>query len=67
MIGAAVDFQAKVAKMRVELETRLLISPKPGVTPEVLAQRVCDGARGIGAGRAAWQARPFIRVSSAHG
>jgi len=46
MIGAAVDFQAKVADLLVELESRRLISLKSGVTPEALAQSLCDGARG---------------------
>ena len=32
--------------MLVELEARRLISLKPGVTPEALAQSLCDGARG---------------------
>ena len=46
MIDAAVDFQAKVADLLVELEARRLISLKSGVTPEALAQSLCDGARG---------------------
>ncbi|MBL6652861.1 MAG: TetR/AcrR family transcriptional regulator, partial [Reyranella sp.] len=46
MIGAAIDSQAKVAAMLVEMETRHLLVLKPGVTPEMLAQSLCDGARG---------------------
>ena len=46
MIGAAVDFQARVAELLAELEARRLIGLKPGVTREMLAQSLCDGARG---------------------
>jgi AcrR family transcriptional regulator len=60
MIGAAVDFQAKVADLLVELEARRLISLKPGVTPETLAQSLCDGARGTN------QALPPIPVDELH-
>jgi AcrR family transcriptional regulator len=60
MIGAAVDFQAKVADLLVELEARRAIALKPGVTPEVLAQSLCDGARGTN------QALPPIPVGELH-
>lgn len=60
MIGAAVDFQAKVSDLLVELEARRLISLKPGVTPETLAQSLCDGARGTN------QALPPIPVDELH-
>ena len=60
MIGAAVDFQAKVADLLVELEARHLISLKPGITPEVLAQSLCDGARGTN------QTLPPIPVDELH-
>ena len=60
MIGAAVDFQAKVAEMLVELETLRLIILKPGVTPEMLAQSLCDGARGTN------QALPPIPIEDLH-
>jgi AcrR family transcriptional regulator len=60
MIGAAVDFQAKVADLLVELEARRLIALKPGVTPETLAQSLCDGARGTN------QALPPIHVDELH-
>lgn len=46
MIGAAVDFQEKLADIVVELENRGLLRLKPGVTPAMLAQSLCDGARG---------------------
>ena len=46
MIEAAVDFQAKVAELLVEMEARRLIQLKPGVTTAALAQSLCDGARG---------------------
>jgi AcrR family transcriptional regulator len=60
MIGAAVDFQAKVADLLADLEARRLISLKPGVTPELLAQTLCDGARGTN------QALPPIPVDELH-
>ncbi len=60
MIGAAVDFQAKVADLLVELEARRLIVLKPGVTPETLAQSLCDGARGTN------QALPPIPIDELH-
>ena len=60
MINAAVDFQAKVADLLVELEARRLISLKSGVTPEVLAQSLCDGARGTN------QALPPIPIDELH-
>ncbi|WP_422002340.1 TetR family transcriptional regulator [Reyranella sp.] len=46
MVAAAVDFQARVAGLLVELEARRLLRLKPGVTPAALAQSLCDGARG---------------------
>jgi hypothetical protein len=55
MIGAAVD-----ADLLVELEARRAIALKPGVTPEVLAQSLCDGARGTN------QALPPIPVDELH-
>ena len=60
MIGAAVDFQAKVADLLVELEARRLISLKPGITHETLAQSLCDGARGTN------QALPPIPIDELH-
>lgn len=60
MIGAAVDFQAKVAEILVELEARRLIDLKPGVTAEALAQSLCDGARGTN------QALPPIPIDDLH-
>jgi AcrR family transcriptional regulator len=60
MIGAAVDFQAKVADLLVELEGRRLFNLKSGVTPEVLAQSLCDGARGTN------QALPPIPIGELH-
>jgi AcrR family transcriptional regulator len=60
MISAAVDFQAKVADLLVELEARRLISLKPGITPETLAQSLCDGARGTN------QALPPIPIDELH-
>jgi AcrR family transcriptional regulator len=60
MIGAAIDFQAKVAGMLVEMESRRLIILKPGVTPEMLAQSLCDGARGTN------QALPPIPIDELH-
>jgi AcrR family transcriptional regulator len=60
MIGAAVDFQAKVADLLVELEARRVFALKPGVTPEMLAQSLCDGARGTN------QALPPIPVDELH-
>jgi AcrR family transcriptional regulator len=46
MIDAAIDFQAKVAEMLGDMEARRLIQLRPGVTTGVLAQSLCDGARG---------------------
>lgn len=60
MIGAAVDFQGQVAELVVELAERRLISLKPGVTPEALAQSLCDGARGTN------QALPPIPIDDLH-
>lgn len=60
MVAAAVDFQAKVADLLVELEARRLIKLKPGVTPEALAQSLCDGARGTN------QALPPIPIDELH-
>jgi hypothetical protein len=60
MIGAAIDSQAKVAAMLVEMETRHLLVLKPGVTPEMLAQSLCDGARGTN------QALPPIPIDELH-
>ena len=60
MIGAAVDFQAKLADMLVEMEGRRLIRLKPGVTPAALAQSLCDGARGTN------QALPPVPIEELH-
>jgi AcrR family transcriptional regulator len=60
MIGAAVDFQAKVADLLVELEARRLISLKSSVTSEALAQSLCDAARGTN------QALPPIPIDELH-
>ena len=46
MIAAAIDFQAKLAEMLGEMEARRLLQLRPGVTTEMLAQSLCDGARG---------------------
>ena len=46
MVAAAIDFQAEVACLLVELESRRLMTLKPGITPAQLAQSLCDGARG---------------------
>ena len=46
MVGAAIDFQAKVADLLVEMTGRGLIRLRPGVEPAALAQSLCDGARG---------------------
>jgi AcrR family transcriptional regulator len=46
MIEAAIDFQAKVAEVLAEMEARRLIRLSPGVTTAMLAQSLCDGARG---------------------
>jgi AcrR family transcriptional regulator len=46
MIEAAIDFQAKVAEMLGDMEARRLLQLRPGVTTGVLAQSLCDGARG---------------------
>ena len=60
MVGAAVDFQGQVAELLVELADRRLISLKRGVTPESLAQSLCDGARGTN------QALPPIPIDDLH-
>ncbi len=46
MIEAAIDFQAKVAEMVGEMEARRLIQLRPRITTAMLAQSLCDGARG---------------------
>ncbi|CAN5899535.1 hypothetical protein BH11PSE3_BH11PSE3_01130 [soil metagenome] len=58
MIAAAIDFQAKVADMLVELAARRLIDLKPAVTSAILAQSLCDGARGTN------QALPPIAIEA---
>jgi len=60
IIGVAIDFQAKVVDLLIELEARRLISVKPGVTLEALAQCLCDGARGTN------QAVPPIPIDDLH-
>ena len=46
MVEAAVVFQRQVAAVIVAMEARGLLKLKAGVTPEALAQTLCDGARG---------------------
>jgi AcrR family transcriptional regulator len=60
IISVAIDFQAKVVDLLIELEARRQISLKPGVTFEALAQCLCDGARGTN------QAVPPIPVDELH-
>lgn len=60
MVGAAVDFQAKVADMLVEMKGRGLLRLKPGIGPATLAQSLCDGARGTN------QSLPPIPIDELH-
>jgi AcrR family transcriptional regulator len=60
MVGAAVDFQARVAEMLVEMAARRLIRLKPGIEPATLAQSLCDGARGTN------QSLPPIPIDELH-
>lgn len=60
MVGAAVDFQAEVARMLVEMQARRLIRLKPGTEPITLAQSLCDGARGTN------QSLPPIPIDKLH-
>ncbi|MDP2332885.1 MAG: helix-turn-helix domain-containing protein [Reyranella sp.] len=60
MVGAAVDFQAKISDMLVEMEGRGLIRLKPGTEPAMLAQSLCDGARGTN------QSLPPIPIDELH-
>lgn len=46
MVGSAVAFQAKLAALIVELEQQGILRVRSGVSPEDLAQRLADGARG---------------------
>ena len=46
MVGAATDFQAKLADLLVELQRHGLLQITDGVTPVTLAQMLSDGARG---------------------
>jgi AcrR family transcriptional regulator len=45
MIWAATEFQKQVAALLVEMEERGLFRIRAGITPEELAQIICDGAR----------------------
>ena len=60
MVGAAVDFQAEVTRMLVEMQARRLIRLKPGTEPTMLAQSLCDGARGTN------QSLPPIPIDELH-
>ena len=60
IINVAIDFQARVVELLIELEARRLIGLKPGVTRETLAQTLCDGARGTN------QAVPPIPIDDLH-
>lgn len=60
MVGAAVDFQARVADMLVEMKGRGLLRLKPGTKPAILAQSLCDGARGTN------QSLPPIPIDELH-
>ena len=60
MVGAAVDFQAEVARMLVEMAARRLFRLKPGTEPAMLAQSLCDGARGTN------QSLPPIPIDELH-
>jgi hypothetical protein len=46
MVEAAIRFQEEVAELILDIETMGLLRLKPGVTPQILAQTLCDGARG---------------------
>jgi AcrR family transcriptional regulator len=46
MVGAAVEFQRRLAELIVEMAEKHLLTPRPSVTPEALAQMLADGARG---------------------
>lgn len=46
MVEHATAFQAQLAELIVELQQRRLLAPKPAITPEILAQLLCDAARG---------------------
>lgn len=45
MIWTATEFQKQVAALLVEMEERGLFRIRAGMTPEELAQIICDGAR----------------------
>ena len=60
MVAAAVAFQAEVARMLVEMMGHRLIRLKPGTEPAVLAQSLCDGARGTN------QSLPPIPIDELH-
>src|SRR5262245_17267083 len=60
IINVAIDFQGRVVDLLSELEARRLITLKPGVTRETLAQTLCDGARGTN------QAVPPIPIDDLH-
>lgn len=46
MVEAATVFQAELAVLIAEMAKKRLLTLKPGITPEALAQMLCDGARG---------------------
>jgi AcrR family transcriptional regulator len=46
MVEAAIDYQAKLASLLIEMEGLGLLRFKPETTPDALAQILCDGARG---------------------
>src|SRR5262245_32232147 len=60
IIAVAIHFQAKAVHLPKELQARLQICLKPGVTFEALAQPLCDGARGTN------QAVPSIPIDDLH-
>ena len=46
MIGHATAFQAQLAELIVEMSDRGMLALRTDITPPLLAQMLCDGARG---------------------